>query len=302
MKILMTGATGYIGNSLLKKISSIHELTILVRFDSDITALDLHQVKVIEIDQDGSFGDQILKENFDGVIHLASLFLSGHKASDIGNLIQSNIEYGTKLLEACKGVNWFINVGTFWQHFEQREYNPVNLYAATKEAFEKIALYYTETTKLKFVTLKLSDTYGKNDTRRKILNILNEHSYSGQTLNMSPGEQLLSLSHIDDVVSSFERLVSLLEKSSSDVKNNDVFNVQAIKVYSLKQITAIFEEACERKLNINWGGQPYRDREVMIPWEADLPVPGWKARWKLEDGIRSVFGDDDAIYNCNTDI
>lgn len=33
---------------------------------------------------------------------------------------------------------------------------------------------------------------------------------------------------------------------------------------SLKELSKIFEEAINSKLNIVWGGRPYRDREVMI--------------------------------------
>lgn len=70
------------------------------------------------------------------------------------------------MLEACKKAEtkWFLNTGTIWQNYnvsdKSDEYNPVDLYAASKQAFITMAKYYTETSKLRFCTLKLCDTYG----------------------------------------------------------------------------------------------------------------------------------------------
>ncbi|MDZ5724904.1 NAD-dependent epimerase/dehydratase family protein [Acetobacterium sp. K1/6] len=96
------------------------------------------------------------------VVRLASLFVSEHNASDVDKLFMSNVVFGAHLLEAMKTleVNYLINTGTNWQNYCGSEYNPVNLYAATKEAFEDIAKFYTQTTSLRMITLRLYDTYG----------------------------------------------------------------------------------------------------------------------------------------------
>jgi nucleoside-diphosphate-sugar epimerase len=82
--------------------------------------------------------------NFNGVIHLAALVQSQkHSSQDIDRLLDTNIKFATKVLEISVSANvqWFINTGTFWQNFQNAEYSPVNLYAATKQAFEIIAKY-----------------------------------------------------------------------------------------------------------------------------------------------------------------
>ena len=69
--------------------------------------------------------------------------------------MSSNITFGTQLVEAmvANGCYQFVNTGTSWQHYENDEYNPVNLYAATKQAFEDILRYYVETSALRVITL-----------------------------------------------------------------------------------------------------------------------------------------------------
>src|SRR4051812_1833664 len=78
----------------------------------------------------------------DVVFHLASLFVSDHRVQDVQNLVESNLLFGTQLLEAMAqaGVKRIINTGTSWQCP-----HPFNLYAATKQAFESILGYYVST-------------------------------------------------------------------------------------------------------------------------------------------------------------
>ena len=183
MKILLTGTKGFIGKNLVTKLIECgHNIHILVREGSDTSCITedvniyLHNGDVNELVK------LFKKEKFDGVIHLASLFLSSHNPNDLSKLIASNIQLGTELLEASKSskVVWFVNTGTFWQNYQNEDYNPVNLYAATKEAFENIAKFFTETSNLVFVTIKLNDTFGPNDTREKVFNLWTKMSQSGK--------------------------------------------------------------------------------------------------------------------------
>jgi len=36
------------------------------------------------------------------------------------------------------------------------------------------------------------------------------------------------------------------------------------------------------------GGRPYREREVMVPWNKGRLLPGWSVKIRLEDGIRKI--------------
>ena len=182
MKILVTGANGFIGQNLVKVLlDKNYEVHCIVRVDSNTSNIS-QNITIFKYDQNiGGLIEYFNEQKFDGLIHLASLFLATHTKNDISNLISSNIKFGTELLEACKisDVKWFINTGTFWQNYENEDYNPVNLYASTKEAFKNIAKYYTETSNLIFTTIKLNDTFGANDTRNKVFNLWNKIAKSG---------------------------------------------------------------------------------------------------------------------------
>ena len=290
MKILVTGVTGFIGQNLVQKlIDDNHEVHALVRDHSDISGIK-EQVKIYTYNENTS--DLISffqKEMFNGVIHLASLFLASHTPDDISKLISSNIKFGTELLEAAisSDVTWFINTGTFWQNYENKSYNPVNLYAATKEAFENIAKFYTQTSSLVFTNIKLNDTFGANDTRAKVFNLWTNIATSGERLSMSAGEQIIDISYIEDVINAYTRLIYLLEEDANKHKNK-TYVISNKEKLSLKDLSKVFEKATNSELDIDWGGRDYRNREVMSPYNLGESVPGWKQKYTLEEAIRKT--------------
>lgn len=293
MKVLITGATGFIGQHLVELLlDKGYIVHCIVRANSDISKLD-SRIKVFTYDEEvNSVLDYFTKEKFDGVIHLASLFLATHLPKDIATLISSNIKFGTELLEACKDthVKWFINTGTFWQNYQDKEYNPVNLYAATKEAFEVMAKYFTQTSDLIFTTIKLNDTFGPNDTRNKVFNLWSKIAKSGEVLEMSGGEQLIDISYIEDVVGAYIILIDHLNSNQKENFKNKTFAVSSKERMSLKDLAKVFEEATNTKLNIKWGAKDYREREVMCPWSKGEFVPTWVPKYSLKKAIQKTVG------------
>ena len=269
MKILLTGATGFIGKNLIELLSlNKIDFCCIIRPTTDTSFLDSNNFKYfIDNGQLENLIAHMKSENYSGIIHLASLFIAEHKKEQINELINSNILFGTKLVEAAvlSKVKWFINTGTFWQHFDGEQYNPVNLYAATKQAYEDILKFYAETSNLVCTTLKLNDTYGDGDTRKKVFNLWKQISKTGETIDMSQGEQLIDIVHVSKVTEAYLKLIKLLEKEDATKHQLKSYYVSSNNNISLKELAVKFERENNTKLNINWGGRAYRKREVMKP-------------------------------------
>lgn len=266
-KVLLTGATGYIGSFLAKKLYMLnYDVHILVRENSKLDSIS-------EIEKNISLhvfnGDTIELNNIlkniepDIVINLASLYLGNHTSSQLIDLINSNVLFPTQLIEASINakVSYFINTGTHWQNYNDCNYNPVNLYAATKEAFESISKYYIEVSNMRMITLKLIDTYGPYDFRPKVINLLKKIAISGENLEMSGGEQELGLVYIDDVIKAYLIAIETIKKLKP--KEYKQFLVLPKKIYKLKEVIEIFQSVIGKKLNIELGKLPYKDREMM---------------------------------------
>ncbi|MBR6712341.1 MAG: NAD(P)-dependent oxidoreductase [Selenomonadaceae bacterium] len=299
MKILMTGITGFIGHHLAERlINDGHEVYAIVRPTSKIDELSDNLRRNVQFhvyDKDNTVLDIITDlcvddRRPDVVYHLATNFMNAHRFEDIQDLIQSNITFGTELLDAmvANNVYNFINVGTFTQHYDDAEYSPVNLYAATKECFEGIIKYYAEARNLKCIALHLFDTYGADDKRGKILGLLKKISESGETLKMSPGGQLMDLVYVDDVIEAFIIAGKLLAACKYDYC--DTYGVSSTKPIPLREVVKIFENVAGKKLSIEWGGRPYRAREVMVPWKSYKLLPGWSPKVSLQEGIKKFLG------------
>lgn len=296
-RALVTGATGFVGRHLLKHLQQAGWLVkVIVRPDSDCSVLNRLSKPVDHYTHSGSVESMqaILTEaRPDVVFHLASLFISEHQASDIERLIQSNLLFGTQLIEAVtqSGTMLLVNAGTSWQHYHSQGYHPVNLYAATKQAFEALLQYYIDVRGLRVITLKLYDTYGPDDPRSKLFNLLKQIVNEKQTLSMSPGEQLIDLVHVDDVARAFhiaaERLLS------GQVNSHEDYAISSGQPIRLRDLVRCVERFIGQDLPVKWNDRPYRNREVMKPW-VGVQLPGWSPDISLANGIAHVFHSVDA--------
>jgi nucleoside-diphosphate-sugar epimerase len=292
MNILISGASGFIGENLCRfLLDKAYNIHCILRQNSNSEYLP-SSIHIYRFDGDITLLSQYLSENnISLVIHLASLVIAEHKQDQVKPLIESNILFGTQLLEAMQiaGVKNFINTGTMWQHIqsESTEYHPSSLYAATKEAFEKIIDFYVEKEDFSALTLTLFDSYGINDRRGKLISLLGKFSEDKITLDMTPGEQEINLVYIDDICKAYLTAIKMFEENR--VKEHLRFAVSSDEIVTLKQLIEVFEATTSKKLSIIWGAKTYRKSEVMKCWKKYQRLPGWQAEISLKKGLSELF-------------
>lgn len=291
-RVMLTGATGFIGSRLtMAMLEKGWHVSAIRRPESKMDYLNGIDKEISFHSYDGSIDSlakAMVQEKPDIVIHLASLFIARHQALDIVPLVESNITFGTRLAEvmANNKVYKLINTGTSWQHFSSENYNPVCLYAATKQAFDDILRYYHEAGGLNVVTLKLFDTYGPGDKRRKLLNLLKRVATTGEHLDMSPGLQRINLVHIDDVVSAFIQSINIVRSMPRGFQD---FAVRSGEELTLQELVSKVELITGQRLNITFGAIPYREREEMQPWGGGKSLPQWSPKIRLDEGLKTFF-------------
>lgn len=286
MKILVTGGTGFIGNNVAKELKKLgHEVYILIREKSEL----MEEYKTIVYNENlNALIEEFKKIKFDLIIHCAALFISEHKSEDIDNLIKSNILLTTHILEAMKisGVKKIINTSTSWQHYNDEEYNPVCLYAATKQAAEDIIKFYCEAEEFSCITLTIFDSYGPNDKRKKLINLLFNISKNDNQLALSPGEQYVDYIYIDDIVDAYIQSVNLLIENK--LKGFNKYYLNSDTPLKLKEIVNICEEVFGKKLHVNFGARPYRVREVMTTYRKGRRLPNWYPKYSFKGGLEKI--------------
>jgi nucleoside-diphosphate-sugar epimerase len=279
LKFIITGTSGYIGSELCCFLRNKGHAIFEVNRNLD---QDVYSVK--------SLSKIIWSEEPDIIIHLAAMFLVEHESDDIEKLIRSNITIGTNLLEAmrlssCKKI---ITAGTSWEYYNSNNFLPVNLYAATKYAFQNIAKYYFEAHDISILNLILYDTYGGFDKRKKLIPYVMKCVYENLSLNMSIGTQKIFLTHIQDICLAFERAATII--NSENKKLNLRFSIRGQKSIEIKEIVKIIAGFNHNySAQISFGAIKERKREIFEPTVRNDILPGWHPSISLLEGLKMTY-------------
>jgi nucleoside-diphosphate-sugar epimerase len=304
MRALITGATGYIGTALARHLDTAGwEVHALLRTSSDPTALeasvdhiDCHRLGKSE---DGAAVALVERVRPDCVFHLASRIQPGHVASDIRPMLASNVGLGVELLEGVTRINAnrqgapsvLVAAGTYWAYDAHGENAPNSLYAASKRAFEAFLPFYSEHCDVPCCSLLLYDVYGPDDPRGKLVPALIEstNATESEALAVSPGEQLLDLVYLDDVVRGFVVAAEGLRSGSIDAGR---YRLDTGERVSLKELVGVIAEVAGRAPAVVFGARPYPANQIMVPLETGPRLPGWTPAVSLAQGLQTLLSAD----------
>ena len=264
MKILITGSTGFVGRNLvLLLLKGKHQILEITRNLDKSQSLFGETTEKYEITDDQKALKTAIKQfNPEIVIHLAAMLTASDDYESMQKLLNSNINFLCRLLDALieTQIKLFVNTGTFAEYYNgDGILDPAYLYAATKTASRAFVDYYSKTFKYKQITIVPYTIYGGQDSQKKIIDIILDSTRSNVPIDLSPGDQILDFIHIDDVVNLYFRVV----ENADSLPIKAIINAGTGKGTSLKQMAKIIEDITNDKSNINWGGKLYRNSDVM---------------------------------------
>ena len=278
--ILITGSTGFIGSNILRKLIKNSNIFITTRRKIN----KRKNINVIYFRNHLDLNKKLKKIKIDTIIHCGTHYVKNHTTSDIRKLTLANIEFGTILLENLKymKVKKFINFSTVWQNYNGKLDVAYNLYAAYKISFSKILNYYIRKfSSTKFYNLFISDTYGENDKRNKIINLIKRNLKEKKKINIISKNIIINLLNVNDIITAVE---IILEKKIKP-GNYNVINKNSFKLY--KVIRKINKKMKIQNL-VKFGNSPFKKEKIFYYKK----LPGWTPKYSnINNLVMFVLGE-----------
>ena len=288
MKILVTGATGFVGKHLIQKLRDFDVRFVVRNINTEYSKdrqIVYNDEKLDVFQKDVKFYNPKI------VIHLASYLTSSDDISSIKNIIGSNILFTSILLESLKSTDLelFINTGTFAEYYyNDGKENPAYFYSASKIAIKPIIKYFKNIQGFKTINIIPYTIYGGKSKSKKVIDYILDSLDSKLYLEMTNGEQILDFIHIEDVTDFYVHCVNNINL----LKDEEDYHLGTGKGTSIKELSNIIEDLTNKKANINWGSKEYRPLDIM---RATAPIYklekelNWKPKISIKDGIKKII-------------
>ena len=301
MKILVTGAGGFIGSHLVEHLHQMgHTVRAFVRYNSSSSNGWLQQDTIPDIeiirgdirDYD-SVRDAV--RGVDAVFHLAALI--GIPYSYVSPLayIRTNVEGTYNVLQACRdeGVSRVVHTSTSEiygtaQYVPIDELHPVNPqspYAASKSAADQLAISYYRSFELPVTVVRPFNTYGPRQSSRAIIPTIISQLLAGKNLTLGNLTPTRDLNFVTDTARGFVQ-VGLAPTTVGEVVNVATGKEISIGNLANKIIEQVGTHAtieCEaRRL------RPEKSEVERLCGDATKAktLAGWQSRVSLSEGLQ----------------
>ncbi len=266
MKILVTGAVGFIGSHLCERLMSQgHQVIGIDNFSTyydpalkRINADDIQQAGVTLLTAD-LLDDlaSILPSDIDVIYHFAAQ--PGISATTpFTDYERNNIQATQNLLQWSihqnKQTQLFVNIATssiYGLHATSTEEEapmPVSDYGVTKLAAEQLVLASQRSGKLSACSIRLFSVYGPRERPEKLYTKLIKSIYEGTSFPLYEGSEHheRSFTYVQDIVDGLEKLIA-----HKDVCDGEIINLGSTEVYTTGQGIALIEKIIGKKAIID---------------------------------------------------
>lgn len=281
MKILVLGASGFIGENLVKKLNALG-----------------HEVVTFSRRKDGDYGDESLISkkliDIDVVYHLITATHPAHANQDLIYDLNENVVKTIKLLELCvkfkiKKFIYLSSAGTVYGIPEYLPLNenhplkPISPYGLGKVTVEHYLAYFNYHYGLDYITIRPTNPYGPGQDFQKglgaITNFMEKIRHDTPLEIWGDGNVRRDYIYIDDVIDALVKAFQI--KTSSKI-----FNLGTGIGTSLNELITLLESKTKKKLVVNY--RPKRGIDVpdnTVDISLIKQELSWSPQFTIEQGI-----------------
>ncbi|MBC7889814.1 MAG: NAD(P)-dependent oxidoreductase [Ferruginibacter sp.] len=270
-KILVTGATGFIGQYVMDQL--LQQNYSVIASSSSVEnaskASWFPRVKYIPFNL-REFDNSINYYNYfdkpEAIIHLAWQGLPNYNAAFH---VEENLPLHYSFLKNCmeRGLRDITITGTCFEYgmqegclSEEMETKPANAYATAKDALRKQLALLQQENNFQLKWIRLFYMYGKGQSPNSLLSQVDKALANGEKVfNMSGGEQQRDYLPVEKVA---EYIIAIAAQN----KVSGVINCCSGKPISVKELVQNYLLQKMQHIQLNLGYYPYTDYEPMRFW------------------------------------
>ncbi|GAB5400475.1 MAG: NAD-dependent epimerase/dehydratase family protein [Aureisphaera sp.] len=281
MKVLVTGAAGFIGSHTCERLQSLgHSVMAIDNFSDyydrslkELNAKELSakEIKIQKIDLREDDLTDVVTEDLDFIFHFAAQ-PGISVSSTFPDYFTNNILGTQRILDVIEGFEkkpFFVNIATssiYGLHATMAEDEaplPASWYGVTKLAAEQLVLAYARRGLLSSTSLRLYSVYGPRERPDKLYTRLIDCGLNDKPFPLYEGSEkhLRSFTYVQDIV---DGIVSVMHHTDSC--NGEIFNLGTEEENSTATGIATVEAILGKKITI----------------EAKPPRPGDQSRTKAD--------------------
>ena len=278
MKVLITGAEGFIGSHITERLVklgyNVKSFTLYNSFNSkgwlDYSSKEIKkEVEVFsgDIRDPGSIRKAV--KNCKIVIHLAALIGIPYSYHSPQSYVDTNIKGTQNLLEAARDfeVENIIHTSTsevygtakFVPITEEHPLQPQSPYSASKIGADQIAMSYFSSYRMPITTLRPFNTYGPRRSIRAVIPTIIFQILKGKnSINLGSLHPTRDFSFIDDTVEAFIKAIR------NKKANGNTINIGSNFEISIKDTAKIISKLMGKKINIRMDKQRLRPKNSEV--------------------------------------
>jgi nucleoside-diphosphate-sugar epimerase len=289
--LLLTGTTGFVGYKFLlfalaKNFIVIDVLRNKNKKNNKINSLKKNyptKYKNIFFSNYNDLSKKLKNVKADYFINFATLYNNSHSHDQIPDFIESNILFPTIIYDLISNnTKKIINFGSMMQHLKDDKLTSKNFYTATKNAFEMIGDYYSNINKkTKFYNIKFYESFGANDTRKKIIPTIINNYKKNIITNIISEKLTLNIIHTDDIINSIMIIIN------NDVKTGS-YCIKNKTNFKIKDLINTLNKNLTKKIKVKYGS-----KSIISNHHNSVKIlPKWKQINNLENRIIKTFKDE----------
>jgi len=300
MRVLVTGATGFIGSHLLERLTQIggHDLCAMQRHatgDDLVNAEGSAKIVSCDLCDRAAVRKAVRELQPEAVFHLASISPVSYSYDHPNAVLEANLTGTVNLAEAC------LREAPRFEHFlfastsevfgngplpkrEDTPQAPNSPYSVSKHAAEKYLQYMWQAYRFPTTILRPFNTYGRRDNANYLVERMLVQMLSGDTVKLGDPTPERDLLYIQDHVDAYMKCFANPQASIGDVfvfGTGEKISVRAL-ADRMRAVTGFRGE-------ILWNTIPRRPLDIQSVYcdaSKAKSILGWEARVSLDEGLR----------------